>query len=715
MTLTTEGAIMGTFQYMAPEQLEGKDADARTDIFAFGAVLYEMLTRRKAFSGKSQASLISSIMRSTPPLVSSVQPTTPPLLDRLLRRCLEKDADERWQSASDLGHELKWIAEGGAQAVITAPVAGAHKGHAPFGWIVAGVLAVAVAAVGVIELRRGALPSAPLMRFQASLPEGIVWSETGFPVISPDGSHIVFSGTNPKEKKTLLFIRALDSTGAQALPGTDDASGPFWSPDSSQIAFFAEGKLKRVAAAGGPPQALCDTIPGLLYGRGVWNAHGVILFTPGGALAGPLFQVSEHGGEARVARQLDSAREETSHGPPQFLRDGKQTLFQVRSSRAENSGIYIGPADMSRATRVLTTNFNALFAPPGHLIFVSGATLVAQKFDWQTGRLESGGAVSLAPQVWVPLVTSGPAFAGFSVSTTGIVAYRTSEAPITPLVWFDRQGKRLETIGEPANYTNPALSPDGKRLAVGRFDPFAHTRDVWVLDLKRRTSSRFTFDPADELNPVWSPDGDRVAFSSSRNGVRNLYVKRSSGAGEEELLFQSNADKNVLDWSLDGHSLTYNSEAKLWGLTLSGERKPVLLSGELRSDQGSFSPDGKWIAYRSFQSGLSEVYVQAFPPSGGKWQISTSGGSEPYWRQDGKELFYLNGNTLMAVTIQVGPTGLEKSTPVKLFDVAATTNVGRNRFVAAANGQRFLFVTATEQVSSAPIEIVLNWQAQLRH
>jgi len=650
MTLTTDGTIVGTFQYMAPEQLEGKDADARTDIFAFGTLLYEMLTGQKAFSGKSQASLISSIMTALPPPISSVQPTTPPALNRVVRQCLEKDPDERWQSAYDLSRELKWIAEGGTQAGIPPPVGEPRKSRANFVSVVlAGLLTLALAAVGAIALRRGTNAPAPLMHFQVPLPPAVAWSETGFPVVSPDGSHIAFSAIDLKQQKTLLFIKALDSTTAQALPGSYDAHGPFWSPDSRQVAYFSEGKLKKVdIAAGGPAQVLGELPRVVFYGRGSWNAKGAILFSLASAIGGPLLQVFEDGGEIKPATRLDSAREETDHGPPQFLPDGKHILLQVRSRLAENTGTYIASLDGNGRRQVLASNYNAMFAPPGYLIFVRGATLVAQRFDWQSNRL-MGEAVSLAPQIWTPPLSLGALFAGFSVSTSGLVVYRAGEPQITSLVWFDRQGKRLEAVGEPAFYSNPALSPDGKRLAVGRAEPRKRKRDIWVLDLERRTSSRLTFDPADDTNPAWSPDGSRIAFSSDRKGVRDAYAKSSSGAGEEQLLAQSDSGKNVLDWSPDGRILAYNTETKVWRVTLSSEMRSAMLIGERGADEASFSPDGRWIAYRSFESGQSEVYVQPFPIGGGKWQISNSGGSEPYWRRDGKELFYMNGNVLMAV------------------------------------------------------------------
>jgi Tol biopolymer transport system component/predicted Ser/Thr protein kinase len=708
MALTDKNEIVGTLYYMSPEQLEaqasGQEIDWRTDIFSFGLVLYEILIGKRAFDGSSPASVIAAIMERPAPSIAEI---ASPALDRVLQRCLEKDPDERWQSASDLSHELKWIADGGPQTGAAFAMAQPHKSRANFGWIVAGVLAVALAAVGALALRRVPETAAPLMRLQLPLPPAVVWNEISFPVVSPDGSRVAFSAIDLKQHKTLLFIRALDSTAAQPVSGTEDANSPFWSPDSKQVAFFSQGKLKRVEIAGGAPQIICDT-PGLtVAARGSWNAEGKIFFTMRGA---GLKQVSAHGGEVTNAAQLDAAREETGFSPPQSLPDGKQVLFHVSSARPEYAGAYVGTFGARGRTRVLTADMSPIFTPPGYLLYTSGATLVAQRFDLQPRRLQ-GEPVSLAPRVWTPPLIVGR-YAGFSVSESGLVAYRSVDEEITPLVWFDRQGRRLGTVGEPGNYTNPAISPDGKRLAVGRADPSTGKRDIWLIDLERGGSGRFTFDPSDDMNPAWSPDGSRIAFSSDRKGTRDIYLKSSNGAGEEELLLESGLNKSVLDWSADGRTLAY-SGAGIWGLTLAPERKTAVIVDERGADQISFSPDGKWMAYRSFDSGVSEIYARPFSGGAGKWQISTSGGSDPYWARDGKEVFYMKENSFMAVKIRASASGLEPGKPVKLFE-APVRPERRNRFVASPDGQRFLIATTSEQASSAPIEVLLNWQAQLR-
>jgi Tol biopolymer transport system component len=417
------------------------------------------------------------------------------------------------------------------------------------------------------------------------------------------------------------------------------------------------------------------------------------------------------GGNLRPVTRLDSARGETAHTYPQFLPDGKHFLFLVRSGTTENNGIYVGSLDSNSKTKIVSADFNAVFVP-GYLAFVRGDALVAQRFDWESGRLEGEG-VPLASHVFTTPRTLGVAAAIFSISPAGLFVYRNGESQITPLVWFDRQGRRVDTVGEPGLYSNPALSPDGKRLAVARSDSASSKRDIWIIDLARHTSSRLTFDPADDTNATWSPDGSRIAFSSDRKGVRDLYAKLASGTGEDELLLQTGIQKTALDWSPDGRVLLFHSDRKLWTLPLSADRKPHELMNW--PDQATFSPDGKWIAYKSSESGRSEVYVQPFPLNGGKWQISNAGGSEPYWRHDGKELYYMTAGSLMAVAIQTGPQGIEAGTPAKLFEAPVSGTIGRSRFVAAADGQRFLFVTASEHVSSLAIEVVINWPALLKH
>jgi len=395
----------------------------------------------------------------------------------------------------------------------------------------------------------------------------------------------------------------------------------------------------------------------------------------------------------------------------------------ARSANPQNTGIYLGSLDSQPAGPVLAADSNVAYAPPGYLLFARAQTLLAQPFDAQRLRV-TGEAVPVAEQVATP--AGGIPGVTFSVSQSGVLCYRQTALAHTQLAWFDRAGKRLGSVGEPGAHTNPALSPDEKKVAVGRFDPQTNMRDIWVLELARGTALRLTFDPADDLNPVWSPDGTRIAFSSDRKGHRDIYQKLSSGAGSDELVLESASNKAIEDWSRDGRFMIFNapgpgpeSAVDVWALPAPLEkqeapRKAVpILQGPGTQDQAQLSPDSRWIAYRSTESGGSEVYVQTFPPSGGKWQISTAGGVEPRWRGDGKELFYLAGNKLMAVEVKAGPASFEAGIPKALFEAPVTSEMRRNRYVVTADGQRFLMLTPVGE-QSTPLIVVLNWTAGLK-
>ncbi|MDA2930745.1 protein kinase [Acidobacteria bacterium AH-259-O06] len=711
-SLTAEGTILGTFQYMAPEQLEGKEADARTDIFAFGALLYEMATGRKAFEGKSQASLIAAILERHPPPISTLQPLTPPALDHAVRRCLAKEPDERWQSANDLTGELKWIVEAGSQAGLPAPVLARRRSRQRLGWIAAGALClplIATLSLSVIHLREVPQEAHP-MRFFVSPPEQVTLAR--FPVISPDGKHLVFE-TRSADSPNLLWVRSLDSLTARSLPGTEGALYPFWSPDSRFIGFFSRGKLKKVPLSGGPPQTLCDAPAGR---GGSWNRDGTIVFNP--HWADPLQYVSAAGGEAKPLTELDESRGETAHRWPGFLPDGRHFFYLALSSQPENRGIYLASLDSKETKRLLSATLNAAYAEPGYLLFMRESTLMAQPFDKQGLEL-TGEAFPLAQNVDRTEHTYTTA-ASFSVSENGVLTYRSgSSLSRNQLVWFDREGKRLGPVGEPADYSNHALSPDGKRVAVGLRDPETQTRDIWLFDLARATSSRLTFDPADDLNPVWSPDGTRIAFTSDRKGPRDIYQKMASGTGQDELVLESGEQKSLTDWSADGRFLLYNApnpqtRGDVWMLPLSEEGKPTpFLQQSFDQREAQFSPDGRWVTYYSNESGTRQVYVQPFPATGGKWQISTQGGVEPRWRRDGKELFYIAGSNLMAVEVNTRGSSLEAGIPKVLFEASFAGLGTRNSYVVSADGRRFLIITPVEQAASSPITVVLNWTTEL--
>jgi Tol biopolymer transport system component len=707
--LTTEGTIIGTLAYMAPEQLESKEVDARTDIFALGALLYEMLTGRQAFSGGSHASLITSIMSSDPAPVASVQPMATPALERAVRKCLAKSPDQRWQSVRDLMSELQWIAEGGSQAAPSAPaMARPPQGRAA--WIAAGVAALLIplAVVAVLHLREQA-PVQNVVRFDFAVPGKAVMRWIDIPTPSPDGQRIVFSAVGA-EQKSRLWIRSLDSPALQPLAGTEEAALPFWSPDGRQIGFIAAGKLKRVDAMGGPAHIICEVNN---FGAASWNQDGVILFGDGTTL----MRVPAQGGAPKPV-EGGTKRELTQYWP-QFLPDGKHFLYNSENDPRDDGGVYAGSLDGGARKKLLGGDSKGVYAGLGYLLFNRGDTLYAQPFD--ANRIEmKGDPVSLAEHV---LTFGTVAGANFFTSSNGVLAYRTgAPGADLELVWFDRSGKRLSTIGSPGRFTNPALSPDERWLAVGKVDLQAKTRDLWLYDLVRGTSTRLTFDPGDDLNPVWSPDGKQIAFSAKRKGERDIYLMDANGTREPEIVLQTSIQKNVEQWSPDGKYLVFNLQAPnansdLYVLPLSGERKAIpFLTSPFTEDMGQISPNGRWIAYHSNESGTSEVYVQSFTPGDPaprrKWRISTDGGMEPQWRRDGKELFYLRGSTLMAVDIKSDGREFEAGLPNPLFD-KMLPGITRNRYVVSHDGQRFLIITPPEDQTNSDIHVVVGWQAKL--
>ncbi len=706
--LTAEGTILGTFQYMAPEQLEGRESDSRTDIFAFGAVLYEMATGQKAFSGRSQASLIASILSSEPPPISTVQPMTPPALDRVVKTCLAKDPDDRWQTAHDVMLQLKWIAEGGSQAGIPAPVAARRRGRERLAWVanaVTAILAVA-ATLLVLQIRRE-----PSRVIQSSInpPEKSRFSfEDGPMALSPDGRRLAFVARTPEGKK-LLWVRPLDGLLAQPLAGTEGASFHFWSFDSRFLGFFADGKLKRIDASGGSPETLCDAPQGR---GGTWSRDGVILFAP--TVGGPIYRVSSSGGPATPVTRVDPSRRETSHRWPCFLPDGRHFLYLVQG---EKGGLHVGSLDSKEEKLLLLANSNVAYAPPGYILFFREGTLRAQPFDAKRLQL-TGEAFPVAEQVQSNV---GFASANFSASENGVLAYvGGSAANLSQLVWLDRSGKRIGSVGEPADFWDPRISHDGRRIAYVLNDA-AGNGDIWLYDLSRRVATRFTFDPENDIAPIWSPDDSRIVFTSYRKGPGDLYQKVSTGAGSDEMLLATSYRKIPTAWSPDGrfiafHVLQPKTSWDLWVFSLADRKLIPYLQTEFAEYGAEFSPDGRWVAYVSAESGRPEIYVQPFPGPGGKWQISTAGGWMPAWRRDGKELFYIaSDRKLMVARVRTGST-FEAEIPEPLFESKGKTFGGltRRQYDVSADGERFLVNWAMEEESSAPITLVQNWTAKAR-
>jgi eukaryotic-like serine/threonine-protein kinase len=719
--ITGEGTILGTLQYMAPEQVEGKEVDARTDIFSFGAVVYEMTTGKRAFEGKTQASLIAKILEIDPPPISSLQPMTPPALDRVVKKCLAKEPEKRWQASSDVCDELKWIAEGGSQAGMPAAVVASRKsplGDARLAWLAAAAFFVAALALGYSAYFKRPPEQTRAVRFTLSPPDkwslagtGAVTTGATAPVkISPDGQQIAFVAISA-EGKSLLWVRSLDTLTAQSLAGTEGASAPFWSPDSRSLGFFAGGKLKKIDMSGGPPITLCDAPDNR---GGTWNRDGVIVFAPTNTSA--LQKVSASGGMPTPATVLGQG--ELGHIRPSFLPDGRHILYStIAPGRGLGGPIYLASLDSAERKLLFNaTSANAVYTQ-GYLLFLRETTLIAQPFDARRLVL-TGDAFPIAERIRTSVSTQPYGY--FSASENGALVYQTgAETANSQLLWFDRMGKQIGALGDPAAYRSAEFSPDGKRASVSILEEAGKGEDIWLYDVARGLRTRFTFGPANYF-AVWSPDGSRIVFASRRKGSIDLYQKPSSGAGSEEVLLEDNLDKYPDSWSPDGRFVLFESlgssrSSELFVLPLTGDRKPFpLLPTQFGEADGRISPDGRWVAYRSNESGRNEIYVAPFPGPGGKWQISTAGGYSPRWRHDGSEIFYLTpDNRLMAASVNSKGAGIEVGAVKPLF-ATRIVFAGSYQYDVSADGQRFLIDTSPEQATSSPITVVLNWTAGLK-
>ena len=710
--LTQEGTILGTFQYMAPEQLEGKEADARTDIFALGAVLYEMATGKKAFSGATQASLISAILRDDPQPVSQVQPMSPPALDRVVKGCLAKDPEDRLQSAHDVASELKWIAEGSAAGVAApAAVVSKRKSRERLVWIGFAVASIAVAVW--LAMSHRAKPPAPDNVFRASilLPEKVAFRSMA---ISPEGTRLVFSAWD-QSGKALLWVRPFDSFRSQPLAGTENAVLPFWSPDSRYIAFFADGKLKRIEASGGSALALAD-VEGV---GGAWAPSGDILFA---APTGPIFKLPASGGKAIPVTRLDETRHETSHRYPFFLPDGRHFIFTAfnlaGNPEDEANKLHVGSIDGAENKTLMPGASNAKYSE-GYLLLMRGGqntgSLVAHAFD--VDRLEVRGA----PFTVAEVISGNREYynlASFSVSGNGVLIY-DSALLSTRLEWLDRTGRLVGRFGEEGRYDNPRISADGTRIAFALYDAGLNRNQIWIGDLGRGVQTKLTSGPSENERPVFSPDGSRIAFSSSRKHQADLYLRGVSGSSAEEALSDEPGQRYPEDWSRDGSFLLYfereatgNRRPRISVLPMAGDRKPFVLyrSGSLALFGGRFSPDTRWVAFWGDESGRPEVYAVSFPDGKRKVQISNGGGSRPKWRADGKEIFYRSPNErLMAVDVQPGAE-LKVGTPRALFDMPG----GASDFDVTTDGQRFLVNVPVVESNAQPLNFVLHWTGGLK-
>ena len=701
--LTHEGTILGTPQYMAPEQVEGQEADARADVFAFGAVLYEMITGRMAFSGKTHANVIAAVLAAEPPPVTNFQPLIPPALDHLIRTCLAKDPADRRQSMHDVLLELRWIAEGGSQAGIPKPLVAHRKRRERLSWIVTAAVSAAAAVLAVRHFSEKP-PAIFPVRFEQPLPAKVVLNTLDIPAISPDGRMLAWAGASP-QGKTLLWLRRMESVQSTTLPGTENAAGVFWSADSRFLTYVADGKLQKVDTAGGSPQMIGNALPSS-YG-GSWNAAGVIVLGRG---RGPVYQIPAAGGEPRDLLKLDPSRREIGQILPQFLPDGRHFIYTSLSTDAGSGGIYVSSLDQPTPRRISTQESNARFAPPGYLLFARANTLVAQRFD--TARRELTGE----PQVVAEGVGIAPlrTIGYFSASDTGALVYRADVFTSSQLAWFDRSGRRLQSFAETRQYVQGTLSPDEKRFAV-QIGSGPGTGDIWMLDLATGILSRVTSDPHTEDTPVWSPDGREIAFCSNRNGPHALY-RKVVGGGDEQQIRPSTEPVYPAQYLKDG-SLLYMNQAgrSFFRLPPGPNAQPeILLKTDYSKDGLRISPDGRWAAYNTNESGRWEVYVASFPAFTERRQVSKNGGVQGYWRKDGRELFYLDlEGALMSVPVKAEPS-LETGIPQTLFQTRIAVTATADQFSVSGDGQRFLLLEPTAS-EAKPFTVILNWPALLRN
>ncbi|HSQ23013.1 MAG TPA: protein kinase, partial [Pyrinomonadaceae bacterium] len=718
---TDPGKVMGTVGYMSPEQVKGRAVDHRSDIFSFGAILYEMLSGRRAFHGESPADTMSAILREDPPELSETNHNVSPAIERLVHHCLEKNREARFHSARDLAFALEALSGSApvstqTQTINALPISSKLGKYLP--WVVAGILLLMliVTVPFAISSLRQAPTRANVIRASINQPENASFLPRSQFAISPDGRWIVFVA-RPAGGKQLLWIRPLGALTAQPLAGTDDAAWPFWSPDSRFIGFFALSKLKKVEASGGPPQTLCDAPSGR---GGTWSRDGVIIFAPDNYR--PLYRVAAGGGTPAAVTKLDDSKLQATHRWPWFLPDGRHFLYRsgatASASQKENNGIYLGSLDSNEQRLVLRVDTMPAYAS-GYLLFVRDTTLMAQAFDDKTFQL-SGDALPVTERVQVDFVLSR---AVFSVSENGVLVSQSGGTVLADrqLLWYERDGKQTGGVGSPSLYAQIQLSPDGKRLATGVFDLQVGSPEVWIYDLSRDVPLRFTFDQDFDASPIWSPDGNLIVWRSNRKNHYDLYQKASSGAGSDEILLESEENKAATSWSSDGRYIAYtntnvraNTQNDVWILPLFGDRKPFpFLQTQANEESTQFSPDGHWIAYVSDESGTNQVYIAPFPAAGGKWQVSRNGGSEPRWRGDGKEIFFLSpDDKIMAAAVNVKGASLEVANAERLFDVHPANPPGYH-YDVTSNGKRFL-VDSTKEGSATPLALVVNWTADLK-
>jgi serine/threonine protein kinase len=723
---TQAGVILGTAAYMSPEQAKGQRVDRRADIWAFGVVLYEMLSGRKAFDGETISDVLAAVIRAEPEW-TSLPEATPPAVQNLIRRCLIKDPKQRLR---DIGDARIAIDETISGTMVSPVETHGQEAHTTTGaqagstyrrsllqlvlpWVTIATTLGMVAFAVVYFTRSQVSPST--VRALISAPEKVTFTfdgSSGGPVLSPDGKRLVFPATDSSGKQA-LWVRPMDSLTAQRLEGTDGATYPFWSPDSHYLGFFQDGKLKKIDVTGGPPVLLCDAPDAR---GGAWSNKGVIVFAPQ-VLAGGLSSVPAAGGMPSPVATHKGSGGAYSNRWPEFLPDGKHFLYlsgDLSAPGTNKLGVYVGAVGTNEEKFLLQADSDALYAPPGYLLFLRGDTLMAQRFDAGSQKLE-GEVFPVAEHVGSP---SQFRLGLFSVSRTGLLIFTSSGAGSTggQLVWVDANGKEMNKVGPPGVFF-PRLSPDGKRAAYGA-TAGSGSPNLWLMDLERGVQTRFTFNSGGDIGPVWSPDSTRVVYTSVRKGNYDLYVKNASGAGSANLLLHSDDLKIPSDWSRDGRYIAYDQQDSkgktkydLWVVPLNGDHKPfAYLQTPFNEGTGMFSPDGHWMAYESDQSGRSEIYLSPFPAGGSKWQVSQGGGVQPIWSRDGSKLYYVSpGGKLMVASIKENGPAVAIGTPQELFQIQLQDpTAGGQSYAVAPDGKRFL-VDQAGQGASPPLTLVTNW------
>ncbi len=708
---TAAGMVMGTASYMAPEQVRGEAADPRSDIFAFGAVLYEMLSGARAFRRGTAAETMTAVLNDDPPDLSTSSSDSTrlvsPALERIVRRCLEKSPEQRFQSAHDLSFALSALSGSEASAAVRAAAVDAPRRRSLLPWL-AGALALLVVAAGTWFVARRPQPTTR-MQFALAVPDEMNISHMA---LSRDGSMLVFVAPEESSALPMLYVQRIGSPSVTLLPGTQGASYPFWSPDGAYVAFFANGKLQKMAIAGGTPQVLATA---LVARGGSWGTQGVIIYSPNAESS--IWRVNADGSAMAPATQSIRTADDQSHRWPVFLPDGKHFLFwagtfgNLKDDRA--SGIYL--SSLEGKERKLVARCHSSFGYDAHNLFYADEQrqLVSIGFD------VSAGTASGSTSVVANIVGFQPStyWSAFTVANNGTLIYNTSVgAAQSALTWMDRSGKELGHIGSPAIMANPTLSPDGSRVALDITDPQANNVDIWVESTAGAGNSRFTFDSAEEVIGVWSRDGSMVAYRSDADGA-SLYLKRATGLERERKRFTVPSMDDILpnSWSSDDRQILFTRQGAsgehLELLPVAGGEPTRLLTGNASESNGQISPDGKWVAYASDDLGNWEIYVTSFPGAAGKWQVSRGGGTEPRWRGDGKEVYYISpSGMLMAVPVN-GESIFVTATPVPLFQIHGRASISSTdvfTYDVAKDGKRFLVNRYVKPEHVAPLTILLN-------